>query len=39
MFEFTKWELIEPSMEETMVFSMLAPTIVQPRNYNNKDKV
>ncbi len=32
MFEFTKWELVEPSNEETKLFNMLVPTIVLPKN-------
>lgn len=30
MFEFTKWELIEPNPEETENYDSLAPTIVRP---------
>ena len=32
MFEFTKWDLVEPSHEETKLFNMLVPTIVLPKN-------
>jgi magnesium-transporting ATPase (P-type) len=35
MFEFTKWELIEPNPEETENYDSLAPTIVRPRQNNN----
>ena len=31
MFEFTKWELFEPTSEETGNFDMLVPTIVHPK--------
>lgn len=31
MFEFTRWELIEPNPEETENYDSLAPTIVRPR--------
>jgi magnesium-transporting ATPase (P-type) len=36
MFEFTKWELVEPSNEETKIFNMLVPTIVHPKNTKTK---
>ena len=36
MFEFTKWDLVEPSHEETKLFNMLVPTIVLPKNTKNK---
>ena len=32
MFEFTNWDLVEPSHEETKLFNMLVPTIVLPKN-------
>lgn len=36
MFEFTKWDLVEPSTEESKIFNMLVPTIVHPKNTKTK---
>jgi cation-transporting ATPase 13A2 len=39
MFEFSKWELVEPSQEETKLFDMLVPTIVYPNGRFNANGV
>jgi cation-transporting ATPase 13A3/4/5 len=39
MFEFTKWELVEPTIEETKLFNMLVPTIVYPNSRFNANGV
>lgn len=39
MFEFTKWELIEPNPEETENYDSLAPTIVRPPSSTNKSTI
>jgi len=36
MFEFTKWDLVEPSTEESKIFNMLVPTVVHPKNTKTK---
>ncbi len=36
MFEFTGWDLVEPSQNETKLFNMLVPTIVLPKSGKNK---
>jgi magnesium-transporting ATPase (P-type) len=39
MFEFTKWDLIEPMPEQTQVFNMFVPTIVFPKTSTFKSQV
>jgi magnesium-transporting ATPase (P-type) len=36
MFEFTHWELFEPTSEETVNYDMLVPTIVHPKTHKNR---
>ena len=36
MFEFTRWDLIEPSPDKTGNYDSFAPTIVRPRRVQNK---
>ncbi len=39
MFEFTKWDLIEPMPEQTQIFNMFVPTIVFPKTTTIKSQV